>query len=115
MGPGWATPRGHAPSAGMPQGWSLVTGLSFTTLGLLPLRALPGRPPWPIYSVHLDCPPGAKAMQACCWLAIWTVSGTGIDGCVVAGASLPSAWSSGCAQQPVAGLPLQAWPRSRPC
>lgn len=33
----------------------------------------------------------------------------------VAGASLPSARSSGCAQQPVAGLPLQAWPRSRPC
>lgn len=114
MGPGWATPRVHTPSAGMTQGWSPRDGLSFTTLGLPPLRGPAWAPPRPIHSVDLDCSPGAKVMQACSWLDIWTVSGTGIAGWVVTGLSVPSTWSSGFAQQPMAGFPPHAWPGTFP-
>lgn len=87
-----------------------MTGLYFTTLGFLPLRGPSWAPPWPIHRVRLDCPPGAKARQACSWLDIWTASGTRIAGWVVAGSSVPSTWSSGFAQQPMAGFPPHAWP-----
>ena len=114
MGPGWATPRVHTPSAGMTQGWSLRDGVVLHyPRPPAPQGTCLGAPPGPS-SVYLDCSPGAKVMQACSWLDIWTVSGTGIAGWVVAGSSVPSTWSNGFAQQPMAGFPLHAWPGTFP-
>ena len=99
MGPGWATPRVHTPSAGMTQGWSLRDGVVLHyPRPPAPQGTCLGAPPGPS-SVYLDCSPGAKVMQACSWLDIWTVSGRHRD-CWVGGGWL------------ICALHLEQWVRT---